>query len=225
MTRLILLAALTLLSAPLARADTLTCAAEPRPGFADSDDDDTPTGTAIALCAAIARAAAGPDTPIRFTVLPPDSPPGPEIDIAFISPAIATEHRLTQLRQGPAVLHDPIALMVPTTSPAQHPADLAGATICLMTASTAQRALEDTLAPTTPFARLAFREDIEMFDAYNVSRCDAVVDTTTRLNDLRAAPGINHLQSRLLTPPLADDALYAYSASPHLLAAVREVVK
>ena len=42
-----------------------------------------------------------------------------------------------------------------------------------------------------------------MLDAYNVGRCDAVVADVTYLADMRLSRGINHLQSRILSPPLA----------------------
>ncbi len=191
------------------RAKTLVCAAEARPGFADADDKGQVTGMALDLCRAVARAVIGPDATVRLTMPETDASFAAiaqgDADITFLSDETITQHGLAPaLIPGETVFIDPVALMVPAASGVQLPADLAGHTICLITGSAGQRALEERLGALQPgILRQAFREDVEMLDAYNVGRCDATVDETSRLAEMRHTPGINHLQSRILPAPLA----------------------
>jgi general L-amino acid transport system substrate-binding protein len=195
--------------AHLRHTGVLTCAAESRPGFATENDQGQIHGLAVDLCRAVAVAVAGPKASVRMSLPEADNEFAPlargAANLAFLSAAAIGEHHLAgTLIPGPVVFIDPIALMVPLGAAAQRPEDLAGHTICLMIGSPAQRALEATLgAAAAPIARLAFREDVEMLDAYNVGRCDGVVGDATYLADMRLSGGINHLQSRILLPPLA----------------------
>jgi general L-amino acid transport system substrate-binding protein len=185
-------------------SNTLACAAETRPGFAEADDDGTIKGLAVDLCRAVAIAVLGPSGTVHMTL--PDSDleyadiAKGSADLVFLSPTATEEHGLeASLIPGPTVFIDPITAMVPANAPDT----LAGKTICLMIGTQAQRAVETRLSGLTPpITRLPFREDVEMLDAYNVGRCDAVVDDATRLADMRQQTGINHLQSRLLSQPL-----------------------
>ena len=194
--------------AHLRHTGVLTCAAEERPGFATVDARGQAHGLAVDLCRAVAIAVAGPKASVRMTLPEADNEFAPlargAADLAFLSAAVIAEHHLAgALIPGPVVFIDPITLMVPVSATAQRPDDLAGHTICLMIGSPAQRALEATLgAAAAPIARLAFREDVEMLDAYNVGRCDGVVGDATYLAEMRLSGGINHLQSRILLPPL-----------------------
>jgi general L-amino acid transport system substrate-binding protein len=210
--------ALLLLAAP-ARAEsmlehvratnTLVCAAETRPGFANEDAEGDLHGLAVELCHAVAVAVLGPAG--KFEITSPDAdiefdelghkPP----DLAFFSAGLLADHHLiSHFIPGPTVFIDPVTAMVPDASPVQQQADLAGKTICVMIGSTAQRALEARLgAASPPIVRLTFREEVEMLDAYNVGRCDAMADDASTLAGYRLTTGINRMQSRLLTPPLA----------------------
>jgi general L-amino acid transport system substrate-binding protein len=191
------------------RTGLLTCAAESRPGFATMDEQGEVHGLAVDLCRAVAIAVAGPNASVRMTLPEADNEFAAlahgATNLAFLSAEAIAEHHLAgALIPGPVVFIDPIALMAPVSAKAQRPEDLAGHTICLMIGSPAQRALEATLGTAVPpIARLAFREDVEMLDAYNVGRCDGVVADATYLAEMRLSPGINHLQSRILLPPLA----------------------
>jgi general L-amino acid transport system substrate-binding protein len=188
---------------------TVTCAAESRPGFADMDDDGHPSGLALELCRAVALAVIGPAAKVQL-VLPEAEATFAGLaaggaDLAFLSGGALSEHRLaTALIQGPTVFLDSVALLVPDADAARAPADLAGRTVCVMIGSAGQRAAEATLGSLTPpIARLPFREDVELRDAYNVGRCDAVAGEVTWLEDVRRDGGINGRHSRLLRPPLA----------------------
>jgi len=101
------------------------------------------------------------------------------------------------------VFYEPTTLLVARGSSVQRPQDLAGATICLMIGSAAQRAVERTFAGLgVPVTRLGFQEDVEMLDAYNVQKCQAMAGDATYLADLSRDRGVNGLQSRMLWPPL-----------------------
>jgi general L-amino acid transport system substrate-binding protein len=214
----LLLAFILLLAAPVHAQDTvgriradnaLRCAAEPRPGFAGAADDGRITGLAVDLCRAVAIALLGPGGRVEVSLLDGESAFAPvrhsAVDVAFLSgAAIADNHLGAVLVPGPVVFIDPIAVMVPVSSAARSPSDLGGRTVCLMIGSPGQRALEAALAAAgTTVSRLAFGEDVEMLDAYNVGNCEAVVDHATRLARMRRTAGINNLQSRILAPPLA----------------------
>jgi len=172
-------------------------------------------GLGVDLCRAVAIAVLDPTGRVEVSL--PDG--GNEfdplrrgtVDLAFLSADTMDEQNLMgSVLPGPIVFIDPIAVMVPVSSPAQSPKDLKGATVCLMIGSPGQRALEATLGDAgIPFSRFTFEEDVEMLDAYNVGDCNAVVEHETRLAEMRGTNGVNHLQSRILTPPLALTPVYA----------------
>lgn len=217
------LAVVACVVAPAAAEDRLTrirdthllrCAAETRPGFADTDGAEV-DGLAVALCRAVALAVLGPEARVEVD-LPETDEAFDAIrhgarDIALLSPRTVQAHALAgALVPGPAVFLDPVQVMVPRTSQITTTADLAGRALCLIIASKGQAGFEATLGRGgLAVARLGFREDVEMLDAYNVGRCDAVVDLATRLAEMRRQPGLNKLQSRLLQPPLAIDPILA----------------
>lgn len=173
------------------------------------DAREQPSGLALELCRAVAIAVLGPAAQVRFAVSQTDDPADglarAKADIVFLSGGSLSDRRLAEaLIPGPVVFIDQVRLMVPAASPAATMADLGGKTICLIIGSPAQRALEAVLGSgTPPIARLSFREDVELLDAYNVGRCDAAVDDASRLEAMRRLPGINRLQSRMLDPPLS----------------------
>jgi len=190
-----------------AHAAEFRCAVEARDGFVEEDDAGAITGPAVALCRSLADQLASPATPARLVVVEPDTGTGmPEADVAFFSDALIDERHLTpQLRAGPAVFHDPVEVLVPDASAVQRPAELAGRVVCVMIGGVGQAALEHHLAHLSPPPiRLSFREGDEMRDAYNVGRCEAVIDQRSDLANVTAEPGVNHLKSRVLAEALDD---------------------
>jgi len=187
------------------RTGVLLCAAEERPGFAGEQ------GLALDFCRAVARAVAGPNAKVAFALPESDADFAGLADVMFLSQDDIAEHGLaSRIVVGPEVFRDPITLMVPETSAAKVPGDLAGHSICLMIGSPGQRALEDRLSSLRPaIMRQSFSEDIELLDAYNVGRCDAAVAETSTLAAMRETRGINGLRSRILAEPLAVTAILA----------------
>lgn len=187
----------------------LRCGAEPRPGVAAAAAAGRIEGLAVDLCRAVAIAVLGPQGRIAFRLYGSrrdfDALREGQDELAFLSgTAIAAEGSAPQIVAGPTVFIDELALLVPQNSPVRRLQDLAGNTICLMIGSAAQRALEAAISRLRlSVARLAFEEDVEMLDAYNVQRCQAMAGEATRLAAMRLSSGINHLTSRILSPPLA----------------------
>ena len=99
--------------------------------------------------------------------------------------------------------------MVPEASAVHAPRDLAGASLCFMIGTGAQRALEAALERDhVEVRRLGFGEDVELRDAYNVGRCTAVAGDATFLAEVRQDGGVHGLKSRLLDAPLALDPVF-----------------
>ncbi len=196
-------------------AGIMTCAAEARPGFADSVDDAAPQGVAVQLCRALAIAVLGPQARIRFT-LPEADAAFDDLgrggaDVVFLTAASLSLHHLTaSFVPGPVVFFDPIAALVPAASSVHAPEDLAGRPICVKIGSPGHAALEARLGQLAPpVMRMTFREDVEMLDTYNVGGCDAAVDEASRLAEMRGLGGVNRLKSRVIAPPLGMTSIIA----------------
>lgn len=188
---------------------TLRCGAAERPGFAAADAEGAISGLAVDLCHAVAIAMLGPEARVDFQLYDSarafDAVRRGADELFFLDGAdIADQHLVPFVLPGPAVFHEPTTLLVPLASPVQRPRDLAGATICLMIGSAGQRVLEATFARLRiPFTRLAFQENVEMLDAYNVQKCQAIAGDATYLAEQSRDRGVNGLASRMLSPPLA----------------------
>jgi general L-amino acid transport system substrate-binding protein len=187
----------------------LHCGAEPRPSFAEMRRDGAVGGAAVDACRAVAAAVLGKQAKIAFDLYDSsrafDAVRDDRDELFFLSDdAVADEHLAPHIVRGPSVFTEKISLMVPQNAPARRPQDLAAAPVCFMIASGAQRALDAAFAKwRLDFEHLAFEEDVEMLDAYNVQRCIAVAAEATQLAVLASDGGINHLTSRILPDALA----------------------
>ncbi len=190
------------------------CSAEERPGFAARGEDGVIVGLAVDLCRAVGVAVLGPQAQITFSML--DSTPTFDVlraemqDVVFLTAGtIAAEHLAGHLLVGPPAFIETESLMVPDSSTVRGPRDLAGKGVCFMIGTGAQRALEAALERDgVEVLRLGFEEDVEMRDAYNVGRCQAVAAEATFLAAMRRDGGIHALKSRILDAPLALDPVY-----------------
>lgn len=193
----------------------LLCVAEERPGFAQSMDDGRVAGLAMDLCRAIGFAVIGPQANVAFSIAGSDQDYATIRDggaqIAFLDAGAMFDHGLAPaLLTGPAVFIETETLLVPVSGPAHAPIDLAGEAICFLSGSAAHTALERAFARLgRPIVRLAFQEEVEMADAYNVGRCQAMAGDGTQLAALRRTRGINGLTSRIIDPPLTLVPLFA----------------
>ena len=185
------------------------CGAGERPGFAWVGADGRIAGLAVDLCRAVAIAVLGPEGRVGFQLYGAARDYGAvrdgADDLFFLSGTEIVEEGLApSVLQGPIAFIEALALMVPESSAASRLEDLAGAAICFMVGSGAQRALEAAAdRQHVSFARLGFQESVEMLDAYDVRRCRAIAGEATQLAAMRREGGVNHLASRILPQSLA----------------------
>ena len=197
-------------------AGAVSCAAEEKPGFADRDEESSepPHGLAVDLCRAIAVSVLGVEGRASFTVLDAarsfDDARAGRFDVVFLSGGTLVAERLAdRVALGPPAMIEAETVMVPEASPVRAVRDLAGASVCFMIGTGAQRALEGALERDhVAVKRLGFGEDVELRDAYNVGRCAAVAGDATFLAEVRQDGGVHGLKSRLLDAPLALDPVY-----------------
>ena len=203
-------------------ASSVTCAAEERPGFAETDEtaetgtnkEEVITGLAVDLCRAVAVAVLGPQAKIVFTLLDSakdfDAVRDGRQDLVFLTGGTLMAERLAdKLLLGPPAYIEPVSLMVPATSFVQGPRDLKGQSVCFMIGTGAERAMEAAFERDgVAFERLGFQEDVEMRDAYNVGRCKAIAAEATFLAEVRQDGGVHDLKSRIVDAPLAIDPVF-----------------
>ncbi len=201
-------------------AGTVSCGAEERPGFAEAEEAGTGQeggpvhGLAVDLCRAIAVAGLGPEGKASFTVIDSakdfDAARAGRFDVMFLTGGtLASERLADRVALGPPAFIETESVMVPESSAVRSVRDLAGASVCFMIGTAAQRALEGALEREhVEIRRLGFGEDVELRDAYNVGRCQAVAGDATFLAEVRQDGGVHGLKSRLLDAPLALDPVY-----------------
>ncbi len=197
-------------------AGIVRCAAEERPGFAETDAEapGPARGLAVDLCRAVAVAVLGPAGKADLTILDSvggfDAVRAGAFDLIFAAGGtLAAERLADRLVPGPPAFIETTSVMVPEGSAMRAVGDLAGASVCFMIGTGAQRALEAALERDhVEVRRLGFGEDVELRDAYNVGRCTAVAGEATFLAEVRQDGGVHALKSRLLAAPLALDPVF-----------------
>ncbi|HJS84484.1 MAG TPA: hypothetical protein VJ779_03420 [Acetobacteraceae bacterium] len=196
-------------------AGLVRCGAEAKPGVAWPMLDGQIVGLAVDLCRAVGVAVLGPGGRVGFRIYGSDRDfdavrHGTD-DLSFLTgDAVAGQSLAANILPGPVVFIERIALMVPETAPVHDISDLDGRPVCLLIGSAAQRALEAAVNRNhLTIARLSFGEEVEMLDAYNAQRCQAVVGEATQLAAMRRAGSISRLRSRLLPASLALSPLIA----------------
>ena len=195
-------------------SNSVACGAEQRAGVAEKNEDGTIGGLAVDLCRAVAVAVLGPKGRIVFTLIDSerdfDAVRNGHQDLLFFSSGtIAGQHLTDRLLLGPTAYIEPVALMVPQGSTVRALRDLAGQKICFMIGTGAERAMEAALErESLEVMRLGFQEDVEMRDAYNVGRCQAIAAEATFLAEVRQDGGVHGLKSHILDEPLALDPIY-----------------
>lgn len=171
----------------------MRCGAVVRPGLAN---EESATGLLSDLCRAVATAVLGPDAPVRFALYDSakdfDAVRDRQDDVVFLTPAEAIGQGVAgALVPGPAVFAETTAVMVKDASPTRGLADLAAQGICFLQGEDAQRHLDAWAdAHAFGFARMAFQEDLEMWDAFDAGKCAGVArETTTRAASRLGADG------------------------------------
>ena len=196
------------------------CAGIVRPGIAvPTVDGKHWYGVSVDVCRAVAAAVFGSAERITFRPYfggPPIGKDDAPDDVVFLSGAELVGEAASgakALTLGPAVVHDALALLVPAAGVA-HAADLADKSVCVEPGSSADRAL------ITFFAQRAialhehpFQETDEMRQAYGDGQCDALAGPLSTLASVRADPKDGKSADRILPELLADDPIFAATAS------------
>jgi general L-amino acid transport system substrate-binding protein len=201
---------------------SVRCGAELAPGLADMDEQAPVSGLLVDVCRAIAIAVLGPSGRVEFrgygSSKDYDAIRHGEDDVFFLGASqILDEDLAGTVLPGPVVFYQWHALMQPTHY-SDRTEDLTGASICYLNGSGAARSLEAFAAARhLEFIRMAFTEDGEMDDAYNVQHCRALVGEATTLAEVRlrrdpterAYKNPADFDSRLLPQPLAVFPIFA----------------
>jgi general L-amino acid transport system substrate-binding protein len=194
------------------------CAGVVRPGIAvPTVDGKRWYGIAPDVCRALAAAVFGDASRMTFRPYFEDGALAKSTidadDVVFLTGSqlvAAANPEAATLTLGPAIVHDGLALLVPSTSTAVHASDLAGKTICVEPGTAADRAL------TAYFTQHAislhehpFQESDEMRQAYGDGKCDALAGPLSTLAGVRADPQEGRPADRILPELLADDPIFA----------------
>ncbi len=185
------------------------CGSVERPGLAHEAGNGRWTGLNVDVCRAIAVAVLGSPEKIEYseygTPRQFDAVRNQHDDVYFLTGLEINDQKLAGIiTPGPTVFVESHAVMVPSSSPAQHVGDLAGKAICFMIASPVERSLNayfDNLQK--EWLRNPFSEDAEMNDCYNVQHCDALAGETTTLAMTRLTPVRKGMTSRILPETLS----------------------
>ena len=185
------------------------CGAPERPGLASQDAKGEWHGLEVEICRAIAVAALGPKARVAFHRYDADNDYSSVRDgkdqVSFATLAEMTDHKVTdRLAPGPTIFVETHDVLVAEDSPAKRAEDLRMASVCFISESTPNSSLDAWFEQRKiPLVRFGFREDGEMYDAYEVQRCTAIVGEATELARERLHGGPNKLKSRFLPDHLA----------------------
>lgn len=188
--------------------NTVRCGSVERPGLAHETGQGRWSGLEVDVCRAIAAAVLGSSERIEYHVY--DTPKDfdavrrQQDDVYFLTGSEIDAQKLAgQIVPGPTVLVESHAVMVASSSAAQHVADLGGDTICFLIGSPVERSLAAYFdAIHQSWLRRPFSESGEMVDTYNVQNCHAIAGEITTLAMTALDPGVNRLSSRILPEPL-----------------------
>lgn len=187
---------------------SVRCGSVERPGLAQQDGNGRWHGLEVDVCRAVAAAVLG--SPDRFVYRTYETPKDfdtvreQQDDVFFFSGLEIHEQKLAgRLVPGPTVFVESHGVMVPSTSPVRHVADLAGEGVCFVIGTSSERGLSAYLEKASkPWLRHPFSEEGEMIDAYNAQNCHAVASELTTLASYRLSRGVNRLESRILPESL-----------------------
>ena len=131
-------------------------------------------------------------------------------DLSLLDGSDIADHRLAgKISIGPAVYFVSIAAMVHGDSAIRSLGDLGGKSICFYQGSSAHMHIEGFMtARGLSFARMAYTEYGELYDAYRARICEAVVGESGDLAAGRLGESAE-TPSRILAEPLATFAVFA----------------
>jgi general L-amino acid transport system substrate-binding protein len=168
------------------------CGATARPGLAGAEDG---AGLLPDLCRAITVAVLGPAGKAAFGIYDADvdydAVRNGTDDVYFLdAAAVMAQHLAGRVVPGPTVFVETISVMVKPGDAARHVADLAGAPICFMLGSPAQRNLQAWFAARNlSLKHRGYQEEGEMTDAFDSGVCRGLAGETTMLAQYRLGDG------------------------------------
>ncbi|MEH1843732.1 MAG: hypothetical protein V7L25_01630 [Nostoc sp.] len=188
--------------------NVVRCGSVERTGLATEAEPGGWSGLNVDVCRAIAAAVLGSSDRIEYheyeTPKDFDAVRNQQDDVYFLTGSEIDEQKLAgKLVPGPTIFVESNAVMVASTSAAQHVSDLAKESICFMIGSSVERSLTAYFGGLHKnWFRRPFSEDGEMIDTYNVQNCQAIAGEITTLANIRLDPGVNRLSSRILPESL-----------------------
>jgi len=195
------------------------CGGETRPGLVSVAPGGYAAGLFLDICRAIGAAVLPPSSRFEFyryeSSKSYNAVRNNEHDVFFLSASeLLEENLIAKVVPGPTVFYQTTSVMVSESSPAKHLADLAGLPICFSIGSNSHRHLEAWFAAHhLDFIRMAYQEDVELFDTYNVQVCKGLASEATMLAQVRLDGGVNQLKSRILPELLAAFPIMAASGT------------
>lgn len=185
------------------------CGTALRPGLAAADSEGHWSGLNFEICRAIAIAVLGPKA--RFAIHhyrasdSYDPLRSGEDDVGFLTFEEMRVQNLTGVvLAGLPVFIETHDVLVAGDSKVQHADGLAGLPVCFDNTRSEEASLEAWVAEKkVPVLRSGFSESGEMYDAFDVQRCKAVVGESTTLAAHRTEANAKYLNGRLLPEHLA----------------------
>jgi general L-amino acid transport system substrate-binding protein len=194
--------------------DKLLCGISPiAPGFSYLDDRGSRRGFDVDICRAVAAAVLGDsnkvewvplNTNVRFQAIQSG-----QVDLLSAQTTWTfSRDNSVGLDFGPVVFHDGQSMMVPAAMGVKSIADLAGATICLLSGTTNLQNLEDFFRPRgLKYDPVVFEDSDQWRNAFFAGRCDAASSDSSVLASVRSMSNDPHkyqLLSELISQePLA----------------------
>ncbi|MGC2423296.1 MAG: hypothetical protein WA666_02965 [Nitrospirota bacterium] len=186
----------------------IRCGSVERPGLAHKDGHGRYSGLNVDICRALAAAVLGSPDKIEYHLYKSpkdfDAVRRQQDDVYFLTGSeIDGQNLAGKILPGPTVFVESLAVMVPSTSAAQHVGDLAGDSVCFLIGSPEERSLENYFECLNKnWLRRPFSEEGEMADAYNAQNAHAIAGELTNLALMRLEPGVKGMSSRILPEPL-----------------------
>ncbi len=185
--------------------------------YSTEDDHSSRGGFDSALCQAFA-AAADATASVKVTSFLDESSAldalrRGQLDV-IASVSADAMHPVKGVRLSRPVFYDSLALLVPASSGAKRPQDLAGKKICVLAETGAEEALRAWFAQRRiDYLPFPFQEEGEMEAAYITSNCAVLAAERTRLALIRLSLGGSAPEHTVLPEPLSRDAMAAATAA------------
>jgi len=189
--------------------NVIRCGGVPRPGLVGVAPSGRAEGLYLDVCRAIGATLLGPTGRIEFHSYDSDvafdtARKGVD-DVMFLTGSEIVDQGLAgEVVPGPTLLFERDTVMVADDSSIHTLADLEGQPVCYLQGDSAERRLSAWLREhKLNVSRLAYQEEVELYDAFNVQVCKALAGEATTLASVRLAPAEAEMHTRILDESLA----------------------